>query len=1515
MTIEHFHVVALPHSVADDAPFHVSVYIAPELTPDGGEGELGDFGHFPNWAEVLLNDATFELRDQSGVIDAEPILDPIDPAVWEAIFPPDTPVRGRDLPDWSGRHWRTFPAAEVHHGGKLLHLVAMFTDPVTPPAPSIHPLGRLLDQALRGRDVPIRWDESVITRSLDARVGETGDPAEPSMSLAAIEKAVGSEQNPFTRLTLNLHRARRFYERPESKLQYRERPLEQPVVPPVPRPEPDFHERCSLLADHPALQRITGLVVDLRVDTSRLKASQWLSARIVPQGDTTAARPTRVRCGSAGDALVVLPRTEDWSDGMLRVGDGSRFAVLDMDPDGTALKLERYLWTIPRLLQMEDNGDPAHAAPAALRSLGFTVVRNQKALGTQAAMNHQLGFIGQGGGDGPLLDLEDVTQGFRVEVWDDTAGAWHSVHLRRITAEALGHGAIVENAREVGFLQTTTATETPGVENSPVHIHETVFGWDGWSLAAPRPGKRVRHAAGEERVEDPDTDPDPITPLVVHNRVEQGTLPRLRYGREYAFRAFGVDLAGNSRDHDLGAPPPPDAAAVAAVASAIGDAAAPAVPVADLASTLRSATSARLVERSRTAAEIPTTDPGIDFTLLPDPEVDGLVLSRLRSRRADLDIAPSVEGVATVDRASLVTRTFADAVLDEAQPFIVDTAALDPERIARVMPIPDGPEALPKALDVVTPLRPFLRWDPVQPPAIVSRHGFSDGESLRQLVIRSGVTQDPKTLEISVEDPVAYAAANAVRGYVARSERHLVPPKTSQSEAELHGAFDAAIGSIDPTDHKAMLAVALREAGTLFDVDVPRLSDPLVRDPQPGIALANDPTVPPSTMLSLPLPLGVPPAPGQYVIHDTDQLVLPYLPDVAARGISLVFPEAGRDRALVFPFGTEGFTAGYSGNWPDREPFRLVLAGAPLLAGSLAGNVVTIELPPGDIQRFRLSSSLAKADLDLFGLWRILPAVLRSNPDIAEAAADGWLWAFTPFDDVTLVHAVPRPLEAPRSTLLRPVRVANATDVAFFGGVDVHGPSTDSLTLEGSWVDPVDDLSLPKWHERPQRGVAFTTVIRPEEDLAVLGGGNQDLVVPVPGVGPVWIHSARHQLGDTKHRTIRYRFRAATRFREYFDPAVLAPPPNQDPDLPKDDGQSVVGPEVVVSVPSSANPAAPIVHSVLPLFRWDAGTEPEQPVGLRRRRRAGVRIYLERPWFSSGEGELLGVVLAPGGNDAAYDKVVSQWGADPVWLGAPVARRGMFLELDNLLRATGLDDRPGDALPVVPPAVHELPGLGGRPVTVLGYRPQYNLKRRMWYVDVAIDPGNSFWPFVRLSVARYQPDSINGCHLSKQIRCDFVQLTPERITSVSRTDVRHVRVVVSGPVGVRTPPPGVSSTPVFPAGVPDLAAWVGTNRVVVARLQKRDPNLDTDLGWDTVAVRQLEVRGTGRNAFEAAWVGELEASEDIALQRPGTNAEWRVTVEEWERLPGDPADLGFVTIAAPPPVWEQRLIYADEVLL
>ena len=169
-----------------------------------------------------------------------------------------------------------------------------------------------------------------------------------------------------------------------------------------------------------------------------------------------------------GDAHVTVPETSEWHHGRLRLGDTERFAVLDMDPDGSALKLDRFVWTLPRLLAVEQNGDPIHAAPTALRSTGFTVARSGRARSSidrqtrQSQLQEELRT-----GRPPLLSTEDVTRGVRVEVWDDDEKTWSTLHARHIDVEVFGLGKLLDDVPELGFIQGTAATETVGAEDPP----------------------------------------------------------------------------------------------------------------------------------------------------------------------------------------------------------------------------------------------------------------------------------------------------------------------------------------------------------------------------------------------------------------------------------------------------------------------------------------------------------------------------------------------------------------------------------------------------------------------------------------------------------------------------------------------------------------------------------------------------------------------------------------------------------------------------------------------------------------------------------------------------------------------------------------------------------------------------------------------------------------------------------------------------------------------------------------
>src|SRR5262249_52480910 len=135
----------------------------------------------------------------------------------------------------------------------------------------------------------------------------------------------------------------------------------------------------------------------------------------------------------------------------------------------------------------------------------------------------------------------------------------------------------------------------------------------------------------------------------------------------------------------------------------------------------------------------------------------------------------------------------------------------------------------------------------------------------------------------------------------------------------------------------------------------------------------------------------------------------------------------------------------------------------------------------------------------------------------------------------------------------------------------------------------------------------------------------------------------------------------------------------------------------------------------------------------------GLRVYLQRPWYSSGEGELLGVTLwstfAHGALTAdlrvKFKPYITQWGMDPIW------ETGALGGWPSVYNFAG--DNPSDF--GVSMEEH-ITGPGNAPgrVDVVGFPATYDPDRKLWYVDLTLNlPTDTYMPFVRLALARYQP--------------------------------------------------------------------------------------------------------------------------------------------------------------------------------
>jgi hypothetical protein len=305
--------------------------------------------------------------------------------------------------------------------------------------------------------------------------------------------------------------------------------------------------------------------------------------------------------------------------------------------------------------------------------------------------------------------------------------------------------------------------------------------------------------------------------------------------------------------------------------------------------------------------------------------------------------------------------------------------------------------------------------------------------------------------------------------------------------------------------------------------------------------------------------------------------------------------------------------------------------------------------------------------------------------------------------------------------------------------------STGEFAINAGWTEFLDLLHEPEPRTEPRGGHVADRKVDYEEPLA--------LFPKLDGEAP-----PRHELGDTKHRNVKYRAVGTTRYREYFPPALTK----------WKELITAEGPETLVNVLSSERPEIPRVLYIVPTFKWVDG-----PSGRSRKGR-GLRIYLDRPWFSSGEGERLGFVLKPASGPFApvAQQYISEWGADPLFdrIGptTPLAPANFTYESGE-----------PDAVPPVTSGPVRLAEVV-QDVRVVGYQPYFDKDRKLWYVDLELLPTTAYYTFVRFALCRYQPDALVGCHISRVVKAEFAQLLADR-TATLTYGVDTIGITVSGP--------------------------------------------------------------------------------------------------------------------------------------
>ena len=681
----------------------------------------------------------------------------------------------------------------------------------------------------------------------------------------------------------------------------------------------------------------------------------------------------------------------------------------------------------------------------------------------------------------------------------------------------------------------------------------------------------------------------------------------------------------------------------------------------------------------------------------------------------------------------------------------------------------------------------------------------ADGTEL--LVVRSNPATDGTR-------PFAADSAKA-------TQRFIAPPRISQMLAEQHGLFDSP--GISPLGtHEAYNRIVaadnhvadVKEPPTVTSFPVDYIYDPLAA----GATLS---------------------IPGASV-------TIPFVGGDSAHPVSFVL-ELATQGATVFPT-TPGSTA------------RLVL-----------GPAVTGEAD--------MSCSLVPQALDdtrpLLGLWKDMDQARRDA--LRNGARTGLLWQFTPRRKLRFVHAVRQPVQPaavniggdPSQPAISVASTLGHTDVAISGPVTWDVSSTSKVDLMANRHEIVEDPSAPDGVRRYDTIEAAFTLT----DKALSSDG--------PGL------TGTHQVGDTRARRVDYWTIATSAFTEHFAGTTRVTMPTSGPVLidaraispnsetvslpggptftrstPTTSGDYEVDPDAgtiqrslgssipagaqvevtylprvtwdsrqdafgkglpaangfvagtaAIRIPTRSHPEGLAVTEIVPTFAWRNGRRSNQINSSRRG--GGLRVYLQRPWYSSGDDELLGVLVPnswvglPAGTASAFPQFLTQIARDPIWnTKAPQPGLSLFDGYATTDLATLVE---------APTSI----------VGIVGYPVRWNAERQLWYSDILIDPGTSYFPFVRLALARYQPHSlrepqhgksVGTTAISRVVTADFAQLAPDRLATVTYPNGPGQPVALT-----------ITGTSFIPSSAARIAA-----RVVVAVQTCPQGHTGDDLAWQDV---------------------------------------------------------------------------------
>ena len=1312
----------LPHQRAEvegKDVLKLSVFVSMKLSTPV-DTTLNEFEDILAWHEKVL-DADFQFRLQNGtVLDATLMKDKIDADLYQKIFHKDIKVDDfKEEEDLSVKKIHSFPIKHIQDFIIQSYKREAIVDPKLKVTPE-----KFVDEDNLGAISRIK---------LDARTVQQATKSNRRVKMQAskmMAKKIDDDQN--LRRTLQQRKFKRFEKRMSPKddftqlRQFHQVDKLKPKLHIKPeKPAFEFHDIMAVVNSYPQIMRKLGIVLDFIIPYDSSFPDKG-TIQLVPkslvfeeEGTTVSTPATAYEITNKG--FYIGDKTNSiFKQGFVKINT-NEFSVVQVDADGAALKTsnmaENKVQQIARfyevrselsvsrnlkIKELEEAEPPEDEGLPFMRSAGIAVTKNGMAehLFKRIENNLQIkqNFVTASPqlmqiqpkpkiqGVVPqmvqlkvktpvqVLYSDDVIQGYQMDIaYEDQPEKWHSLHQRKdeytwIDEQNNPH-TINDIEADEGFIQLGIAEDPDDPED--VFVSETLARWEGWSLSVRKPGYAINESddyelkPGETIKKDfvhtdktlearkYQFDPDLEFRINAQSKIVPGTLPKLRFGKDYRVRIRAVDLAGNS------------------------------VPL-------------------QNQPESPTQS----------------IRSNIR----------------------------------------------------------------------------YMRYEPLASPIVLVGNKLKDGEFLESMVIRSNYDQTVSEYENS--HPVNGETLDD------HSLRYLLPPKNSQQMAENHNMFEKAFGN--PQQAKEIYSIITNHEG-LYQQDEKN---------QEKIYKPNEVEI---IYLPDPMAAGV-------ALFVADGFENTHSQEFAPRLFSFFTNEEiqpGKTNNIPQPE-----------DWYNAGHIRIRLEeGDQDAKWSATSRQLTVYMPKGLRTRIRFSTFWRENDLkELSAIWQMVKEESPGNiSELKDLAFSGQHWMVSPSREMELVHAVQQPLEEPVIQQLLPNRDFKQTYADINIQFKVHGESTEKVELQSRWTEPFDDGISVTIKEKQGRNSIPDVYVNYQDDIITKGTIPKPEVLVKPQVQNLKVMPIKrfqlrnqqefekdpqpasrkmnaiyktqavsfqkfeqekksapktlvnqvkfdvqefkftmmkavkfrikpllHQFGDTKHRWLDFKLIAASRYREYFD-KILA---SNTELITTRESEWLER----INIPSSARPKAPEIDYIIPTFEW---RKTQSGDAIRHQRvGGGIRIFLKRPWFSSGEDEMLAVILPDTKAKATlnrltmvspgYSDYYTNWGIDPLLYST---------------QPSGFSPNPSDFRmnPVIDEDL-QYPEHQSAKAKAVAYPVHFDEERQTWFCDLNINPGNMYFPFVKLILARYQPYSVRNeqedvC-LSSVVSANFTQLMPDRQSTV-----------------------------------------------------------------------------------------------------------------------------------------------------